>query len=316
MHVPEHMLSGGVEAVAGVAAAAAVVYAVSRARRDRSPNEGASPVHRGLFAGAVAGFLFAAQMLNVPLGQGLSGHLIGGVLAVALLGPWIGTLAMTAVLAAQAVVFADGGVTTLGVNVLLMAVVPAVAWLLVGRWQPTWSPRVRAAVAAPLSVLVSAGLFAGLFAASGGADVGAVAVSMLQVHVGVAVFEGMVTVGLLAAATRLAPALTYSAEPGRRQTVSPPAAVGWVAGAALLAGVGLSRFASGHPDGLEFVAGQHEFLPAVEQTPLLGWLAGYGELAGVDVAVAGLVGIVLVGAVVAASAYATATGWRNTDVVG
>ena len=68
-------------------------------------------------------FVFAAQMINFPVGAGTSGHLLGGVLAAVLVGPWVATLCLTVVLLVQALVFADGGLTALGTNVTLMALV-------------------------------------------------------------------------------------------------------------------------------------------------------------------------------------------------
>jgi len=71
----------------------------------------------------VAAFIFAAQMVNFPVALGTSGHLLGGVLAAIVLGPWLGMLAITAVLAVQATIFADGGILALGANILNMAVI-------------------------------------------------------------------------------------------------------------------------------------------------------------------------------------------------
>ena len=74
-------------------------------------------------------FVFAAQMLNFPVAGGTSGHLLGAALAAVLLGPWLACLVLAVVLTAQAFVFADGGITALGANVLNMGVIGA---LLVG----------------------------------------------------------------------------------------------------------------------------------------------------------------------------------------
>ena len=77
--------------------------------------------------GLVAAFVFAAQMLNFPVANGTSGHLLGGVLAAVLVGPYAGALAVTVVLVVQALLFADGGLSALGLNVVNMALVGAFA---------------------------------------------------------------------------------------------------------------------------------------------------------------------------------------------
>ena len=103
----------------------AVAWCVGRARHDL--DDRLVPM-----AGLVAAFIFAVQMLNFPVLPGVSGHLLGGALAAVLVGPWVGALCVTVVLVVQALVFADGGVTAIGLNVTNMAVVhTAVASLVV-----------------------------------------------------------------------------------------------------------------------------------------------------------------------------------------
>lgn len=101
------MLHGHVCPVTAAVGAAAVAGTVVLARREKS---NVSPAK---FA-SVAAFIFAAQMMNFPIRDGTSGHLIGGVLAAAMLGVPLGMLAMTIVLAVQCLVFSDGGLTVLG----------------------------------------------------------------------------------------------------------------------------------------------------------------------------------------------------------
>ncbi|MGC5413222.1 energy-coupling factor ABC transporter permease, partial [Streptomyces sp. DT225] len=74
-------------------------------------------------AGLVAAFIFAVQMLNFPVAAGTSGHLLGGALAAILVGPYTGVLCISVVLLMQGILFADGGLTALGVNILDMGVV-------------------------------------------------------------------------------------------------------------------------------------------------------------------------------------------------
>ena len=76
--------------------------------------------------GTMSAFVFAAQMVNFPVGPTVSGHLLGGVLAAVMLGPWAGAVVIAAVLLVQCFVFADGGVTALGANFVNMGLVGAV----------------------------------------------------------------------------------------------------------------------------------------------------------------------------------------------
>jgi cobalt/nickel transport system permease protein len=76
-----------------------------------------------LLMGVMAAFIFAAQMFNFPVAGGTSGHLLGGVLAAVLLGPWVGTLVMASVIAVQALVFQDGGLLAMGANIFNMGII-------------------------------------------------------------------------------------------------------------------------------------------------------------------------------------------------
>ena len=113
MHVPDGFLDAPTSVATAVVAAGGVALALRRARTEL--DDRTAPL-----AGLVAVFVFAAQMLNFPVGAGTSGHLLGGTLAAVLVGPWTATLCLTVVLAVQSLLFADGGITALGTNVILM----------------------------------------------------------------------------------------------------------------------------------------------------------------------------------------------------
>src|SRR5919107_5990597 len=113
MHVPDGFLDAPTSIATGAVAVAAVGVALRGARREL--DDRTAPL-----AGLVAAFVFAAQMVNFPVGAGTSGHLLGGALAVALVGPWTAVLAISVVLLVQALLFADGGTTALGTNVVLL----------------------------------------------------------------------------------------------------------------------------------------------------------------------------------------------------
>lgn len=322
MHVPDHFLNDPTSATTAVVSLAAVGYAAYRARADLTPG-------RVALTAATTGLVFAVQMLNYPVAAGTSGHLMGGALAAALVGPWLGMLSVTLVLLVQALVFADGGLSALGTNVLLMAVVGTlVGWAVTrgvlrlsrGRWSPA-----AAGAGALASVPVSAAVFAGLFAVGGTVPVplGELVGQMLSVHVLVGLGEALITAGVVGLVLAVAPGVA-AIEPAARAargdvvgstspalspssvvTAAPAGGVrrtvAALGGGALLAAVVLSSFAAATPDGLEATAEAVGFAGAARDHAFAGLpLADYGEAGGIFVGVAGLVGVVLVVAVTAA----------------
>jgi cobalt/nickel transport system permease protein len=95
-----------------------VLVGFSVRQANRNVDERAVPL-----MGVLAAFIFAAQMFNFQVIGGTSGHLLGGVLAAVLLGPWVGTLVMASVIAVQALVFQDGGLVVMGANIFNMGIV-------------------------------------------------------------------------------------------------------------------------------------------------------------------------------------------------
>lgn len=220
MHIPDGFLSTPVAATTAVLAVGAVTYALRHA--DRTIDDRAVPL-----TGVTAAFIFAAQMLNFPVAGGTSGHLLGAALATVLLGPSIACLVLTVVLALQALVFADGGISALGANVLNMAVLGVLAAWLVLAVARRLAPRSDAsllaatAVAAWISVMVSAGFTAAELAISGTVPLSTVLPAMLGVHALIAVGEAVVTVAALGAVLAARPDLVWALD--RRQAASPSA---------------------------------------------------------------------------------------------
>lgn len=300
MHVPDHFLDDPTSATTAVVSLAAVGYAAYRAREDLTPR-------RVALTAATTGFVFAVQMLNYPVAAGTSGHLMGGALAAALVGPWLGVLSVTAVLLVQALVFADGGLTALGTNVLLMAVVGTlVGWAVTRGVLRATRGRGAAAAAgtgALVSVPVSAAVFAGLFAVGGTVPVpvGELVGQMLGVHLLVGLGEALITAGVVGLVLAVAPGVA-AVEARRAPALAPSAPVAAVRRAvlalgtgALLAAVVVSSFAAATPDGLEATAESVGFADAARDHAFAGApLADYGEVGGIFVGVAGLVGLALV----------------------
>lgn len=212
MHVPDGFLDAPTSMATGVVAAAAVGVALKGARREL--DDRTAPM-----AGLVATFIFAGQMINFPVGAGTSGHLLGGALAAILVGPFTACLCLSAVLIVQALLMADGGVTALGTNITLMAVVAVVAsWAVfhgLRRVLPSRPGLVAplAGVAAFLSVPAAAAVFTLLFGIGGVApvDTGDVLTAMLGWHTVIGVGEAVITALVVGAVMTTRPDLVHGA---------------------------------------------------------------------------------------------------------
>ncbi|MFC8124578.1 energy-coupling factor ABC transporter permease [Streptomyces sp. NPDC057302] len=278
MHVPDGFINAPVSAATGVIAAGAVAVSLRGARREL--DERTAPL-----AGLVAAFIFAVQMLNFPVAAGTSGHLLGGALAAILVGPYTGVLCVSVVLLMQGVLFADGGLTALGVNITDMAIVTTVVAYLIFRGLVKVLPRSRRSitvssfVAALISVPAAAVAFTFLYALGGTTDVslGKVATAMIGVHVLIGIGEAAITALTVGAVIAVRPDLVYGARgltqklklrvggelvdvPAEEPVPAPVAARShrkvWIAGlitSLVLAGF-VSFYASANPDGLEKVA--------------------------------------------------------------
>jgi cobalt/nickel transport system permease protein len=212
MHVPDGFLDVPTSVATGAAAATAVGVALRGARREL--DDRTAPL-----AGLVATFVFAAQMFNFPVGAGTSGHLMGGALAAILVGPWTGVLCMSVVLLVQCLLFADGGVTALGTNIVLIGVVGVVVGWLVFRALQAVAPRrpalvaPMAAVAALLSVPAAALAFVGLYAVGGTAPIplDSLTTAMLGWHLLIGIGEATITGLVVGSIVAVRPDLVHGA---------------------------------------------------------------------------------------------------------
>jgi cobalt/nickel transport system permease protein len=214
VHVPDGFLDAPTSVATGAVAATAVALSLRGARREL--DDRTAPM-----AGLVATFVFAAQMINFPVGAGTSGHLMGGALAAVLVGPWTAVLCLSVVLVVQALLMADGGITALGTNITLIGVVTvAVGWavfVLLRRVLPKRVDMVApaAAVAAFVSVPAAALVFTGLFSVGGNisVDLGAVLTAMLGWHTVIGIGEALVTGLVVATVVSTRPDLVHGARP-------------------------------------------------------------------------------------------------------
>ena len=224
MHVPDGFIGGAVSAGAGVAAFAGLSVAVKKAGA-------ALDDRRTPLAGLVAAFVFAAQMITFPIAAGTSGHLIGGVLAALLVGPWAGAVCLAVVVVVQAL-FADGGLTALGLNLVNLSLVTTLGGYAVFAALLALLPKTRggllaaAGVAAGASVVLASTAFVVEYAlgGNGGADAATVFAAMTGVHSLIAVGEGLVTAGALRVVLASRPDLVHVASgDGPRVYVEQPA---------------------------------------------------------------------------------------------
>ncbi|MBC9727287.1 energy-coupling factor ABC transporter permease [Streptomyces sp. TRM68367] len=335
MHVPDGFIDAPTSAATGLAAAGALAVSLRGARREQGGTSRSSEFESGgertaPLAGLVAAFIFAVQMLNFPVAAGTSGHLLGGALAAILVGPYTGVLCVSVVLLMQGVLFADGGLTALGVNITDMAIVGTAAAYPVFRGLVKVLPRTRRSVtaasfvAALISVPAAAVAFTLLYWIGGTTDVsiGKVATAMVGVHILIGIGEAAITALTVGAVIAVRPDLVYGAR-GLRQKLklrvngelvdapdAEPVPVAartsrrtlWITGLAtslVLAGV-VSFYASANPDGLEKVAADQGIdKKAEEHAAADSPLADYGVKDITDARLSGgLAGTIGVGATV------------------
>lgn len=223
MHVPDGFLDAQTSILTGAIAVGALALAMRRTRSESAAELGVPMI------ALTATTIFAAQMVNFPVGDGVSGHLLGGALAAVLVGPAAAMLCLSLVLIVQATLFADGGVGALGTNIVLFAVVGVlVGWgvfLLAVRLLPErrWSLAAAAGAGALASVPAAALVFSALFAVAGAAavDVPALFAAMFGWHLLIGVGEAAITALVLSAMLAVRPDLAYAARIAPRLRARP-----------------------------------------------------------------------------------------------
>ncbi len=246
MHIPQAMLQGTICPVTAAVSFAGIAGAAFAAVKTKARGVA------GRFA-AVTALIFAAQMINFPISGGTSGHLLGGVLASSLLGTPLGMLSIALVVAVQALVFSDGGLTVLGANIFNMSIVGAgLGGLIHSTLSAKNNTRIFTAASAGIAAWIS--VVAASFAVSvelsvaGTIPFSTVIAAMISTHAVIGIGEGLITA---AAVYALA---SRPAEGNVRGSVAIPLS------AAAVLGLMISPFASSLPDGLEWVAEKYSFL--------------------------------------------------------
>jgi len=266
MHIPDGFLSTPVWATLDVVSAPVVAWVARRAQRDTQD-------HRIPLLGVMGAFVFAAQMINFPVGPGTSGHLVGGALLTIVLGPAAASLVLTAILVLQALIFQDGGVLALGANVFNMALAGVAAASLSYRIWGRGSRSGAIFAAGALSVMTSACLALGQLLISGVPMTGGVLWASLGLFLISALMEGAITVAAVRAIERLNPQWVAGPRPASSRTL---AGVGL---AALLLVVVGTLMASAAPDGIQRLTGQGIGAVAWSQKAIGRTAGGLGGLA-------------------------------------
>jgi cobalt/nickel transport system permease protein len=294
MHIPDGFIDGKTAVTTAVLSAVGVGFALRQVRETLPPR-------RVPLLGLGAAFLFAAQMVNFPVMGGTSGHLVGGVLVSALIGPSAAVVVLTTVLLVQSFLFADGGVSALGANIFNMALVGAVGGYAIYRLVCAWLPGQRGRVAAIAfagwcSTVLASISCAGQLAWSHTVAWSVGFPAMAGVHMMIGIGEGLISALVFLAIHRLRPELSSTSESAAPQAGKELIAYG------LLAALGLALFvapfACSLPDGLESVAAKlgwarnnaSNLVPALApdyRFPGVGWAPG-------ATAVAGAAGLVVV----------------------
>ncbi len=212
MHIPDGFLSTQTWVPAWLLSAGGIGYCLERAKK--TMQDRVVPL-----MGVMAAFIFAAQMVNFPVMGGTSGHLLGGVLAAVLLGPYGGAIVIGCVLAVQCLIFQDGGPTALGANILNMAVIGTMGGyvfykLIRGRSDGHYRILAATAVASWLSVMLASGACALELAFSGTSPFGIVLPAMLGVHAVIGVGEGAITTLVVGFILKVRPDLLFSHSAG------------------------------------------------------------------------------------------------------
>ena len=258
MHVPDGFMNVTMSAATGVISFG-TLWAYIRSAKDLIADKFIA------LTGMMSALIFVLQMINFPIAAGTSGHLLGGALAVIVLGPRLGLICLSVVVIIQSLLFADGGLSALGVNVLNMAIVTsATSWFIVKYWIKFIGKNKTSIVsvsvlAGILSVVFSSIAFTIQYAIGGtiSIPVGTVLLAMVTTHFIIGFGEGIITALIITLLIRVRPDLIYAYERSDENTTKVSFYGLFIILILLLSLV--TPFASSSPDGLEFVAEEFGF---------------------------------------------------------
>ena len=258
MHVPDGFMNVTMSAATGVISFG-TLWAYIRSAKDLIADKFIA------LTGMMSALIFVLQMINFPVAAGTSGHLLGGALAVIVLGPRLGLICLSVVVIIQSLLFADGGLSALGVNVLNMAIVTsATSWFIVKYWikfigKNKTSIVTVSVLAGILSVVFSSIAFTIQYAIGGtiSIPVGTVLIAMVTTHLIIGLGEGIITALIITLLMRVRPDLVYAYDRNDENTTK-VSFYGLFIILILLLSL-ITPFASSSPDGLESVAEEFGF---------------------------------------------------------
>ena len=258
MHVPDGFMNVTMSAATGVSSFG-TLWAYIRSAKDLIADKFIA------LTGMMSALIFVLQMINFPVAAGTSGHLLGGALAVIVLGPRLGLICLSVVVIIQSLLFADGGLSALGVNVLNMAIVTsATSWFIVKYWikfigKNKTSIVTVSVLAGILSVVFSSIAFTIQYAIGGtiSIPVGTVLIAMVTTHLIIGLGEGIITALIITLLMRVRPDLVYAYDRSDENTTK-VSFYGLFIILILLLSL-ITPFASSSPDGLESVAEEFGF---------------------------------------------------------
>lgn len=321
MHMADALVAPAVAGTMYVLSAAAAGYSVKKVRLESDPKK--IPV-----MGIMGAFVFAAQMINFTIpGTGSSGHLCGGMLLSALLGPYAGFLTMIGVLLIQCLLFADGGILALGCNIWNMAFYGCfIGSLLI--WKPIMSKgmsKAKIVVASILGCMIT--LQFGAFSVTVQTMLSGITelpfstfvATMQPIHLAIGFVEGLITAAVLVFVHEARPELLYCSTESEKKEgkFSFKNTLVVLAVLTVLIGGGLSLVASSNPDGLEWSiekitgsteveseGGIYETVGSVQETTaLLPDYAFKGSESSFGTTFSGIVGSVIVVGVCVGACY-------------
>ena len=258
MHVPDGFMNVTMSAATGVISFG-TLWAYIRSAKDLIADKFIA------LTGMMSALIFVLQMINFPVAAGTSGHLLGGALAVIVLGPRLGLICLSVVVIIQSLLFADGGLSALGVNVLNMAIVTTTtSWFIVKYWikfigKNKTSIVTVSVLAGILSVVFSSIAFTIQYAIGGtiSIPVGTVLIAMVTTHLIIGLGEGVITALIITLLMRVRPDLVYAFDRNDKNTTRVSFYGLFIILILLLSLV--TPFASSSPDGLESVAEEFGF---------------------------------------------------------
>ena len=258
MHVPDGFMNVTMSAATGLISFG-TLWAYIRSAKDLIADKFIA------LTGMMSALIFVLQMINFPVAAGTSGHLLGGALAVIVLGPRLGLICLSVVVIIQSLLFADGGLSALGVNVLNMAIVTsATSWFIVKYWikfigKNKTSILTVSVLAGILSVVFSSIAFTIQYAIGGtiSIPVGTVLIAMVSTHLIIGLGEGIITALIITLLMRVRPDLVYAYDRSDENTTKVSFYGLFIILILLLSLV--TPFASSSPDGLESIAEEFGF---------------------------------------------------------